>query len=100
MMSMETKLSHMLSSLLLKKNLTLKQLANETGIKPSTLSGWKNGVSPRDLSEVRRCAQFFGVSMEMLLFGQQNEEVSLDSLLTEKVFDGFLKVKIERIIKK
>lgn len=80
--------------------MTLKELSSATSISPSTLSGWKNGASPRDLSELRTCAQYFGVSIDYLLFGEDTAQVNLENLLTEKVFDGFLKVKIERVINK
>ena len=97
---MELKLSVVLTRLLEERRVTLKQVAAATKIKPSTLSGWKGGVSPRDLGEVRVCARYFGVSMEKMLFDETQENLFLEELLTEGVFDGFLKVKIERVIPK
>jgi transcriptional regulator with XRE-family HTH domain len=97
---MSIKLNTVLKRLLKQKGITLKQLSNETGIKPSTLSGWSNGVSPHNLSEARACARYFGVSLERFLFDEESESKGLEDLLTEQVFDGYLKVKIERVIKK
>ena len=99
-LNVEIKLKPILKALLADKHMTLRDLAKATGIKPSTLSGWKNGSSPRDLSELKLCAQYFNVSMDYLLFGEQNDQSSLEKLLTEQVFDGFLKVRIERVISK
>lgn len=97
---MEMKLSSVLKRLLDDRGMTLKDLSEATKIKPSTLSGWRNGVSPRDLVEVWRCAQYFGITLEKLLFDESNDARALEELLTEKIFDGFLKVKVERVIRK
>lgn len=94
------KLSTMLKQLMKERKISLRELAKSTAIQPSTLSGWNNGSSPRDLSEVCQCARYLGVSMEYLLFGEEPDSLPLEQLLTEKVFDGFLKVKIERVINK
>ena len=40
----------------------------------------------------------FGISMEALLFGEDDRPPTLDQVLTEGVFEGWLKVKIERAI--
>ena len=98
--NMNLKLKNTLPALLKSKHMTLKELSVATSISPSTLSGWKNGASPRDLGELRTCAQYFGVSIDYLLFGEDSTQANLESLLTENVFDGFLKVKIERVIQK
>ena len=97
---MSTKLPTVLSKLLEERHMTLKELSNQTKIKASTLSGWKNGVSPRDLTEVRICAQFFGVSMEKFLFNEESQTAPLNDLALEKLFDGYFKIKIERVLTK
>lgn len=96
---MEMKLSLVLKRLLEERKMTLKELSAATKIKASTLSGWKNGVTPRDLGEVLRCAQFFEISLEKLLFDKANDASILEGLLTEEVFEGYLKVKIERVLR-
>lgn len=95
---MAVKLSQVLTRILKEQNLTLKELAIMTKLKPSTLSGWKNGVSPRSLEEVRLCARALGISMEKLLFDEVSDQVDLEDLMREHVFDGYLKIKIERVI--
>ncbi len=95
---MVLKLDVVLKKILKERGLTLKELAQATHIKASTLSGWNNGVSPRDLTEVRTCARYLGVGLEKLLFDEDPSEIFLNDLLTENFFDGFLKVRIERVI--
>ncbi len=97
---MAIKLASVLTRTLEERGLTLKELAVLAKLKPSTLSGWKNGVSPRSLEEVRTCARALGISMEKLLFDEQPEYLELEDLMREQVFDGFLKVRIERVISK
>ena len=80
------------------RGISLRKLSSITGIKPSTLSGWSNGVSPRDLTEVLVCARFFGVSLERILFDEEPKQTDLENLLTEDVFNGYLKVSIQKVI--
>lgn len=82
------------------RKISLRQLGKETGIKPSTLSGWSNGVSPRDLCEVFICAKYFKMSLEQLLFDTSPDSTSLENFLTEDIFNGFLKVTIQKVISK
>ncbi len=95
---MELQLNLVLRRMMKQQKISLRQLAKETGIKPSTLSGWSNGVSPRDLSEVLVCARYFKMSLEQILFDQQPDSASLENFLTEDVFNGFLKVTIQKVI--
>lgn len=95
---MELQLSSVLRRLMKEKKISLRKLSKETGIKPSTLSGWANGVSPRDLTEVLICARHFNMSLEQFLFNTAPDAANLENFLTEDVFNGFLKVKIERVI--
>lgn len=94
------KIALVLKRVLKEKGLSLKALAHSINVKPSTLSGWLQGSSPRDLVEVHRCSEFLGISMEKLLFDTEPRAASLEDFLTENIFDGFLKVKIERVIQK
>ena len=89
------KLATMLKRLVKERGMSLRQLARETKISVSTLSGWSNGLSPRDLTEVRTCAIFFGVSLERLLFDEDSAQQS-----SVTVFEGHLRIKIERIAQK
>jgi transcriptional regulator with XRE-family HTH domain len=87
------KLEQTLRRVMKDRALTLTALSELSGIKKSTLSDWSNGVHPRDLVEVRKLARSLG-----LVFGDEDTANPLPVLPTELVFDGFLKVKIERII--
>lgn len=93
------KINQNLQKLMKERGVTLKALSKATAIPVSTLgsytAGKKSSYSPEHLG---RLCEFFSVSADYLLFGEQSGADSLNSLLTEQVFDGFLKVKIERVI--
>ena len=75
------------------------QLSKECAIPASTLStylsGKKASYSPDHLAAL---ADYFSVSLDYLMFGETSGASSLNSLLTEQIFDGYLKVKVERVI--
>lgn len=53
-------------------NIKPNPLAKELGISSGTLTGWKNGSSPRDTA-VQKIANYFNVSPEYLL-GKSNQK--------------------------
>lgn len=80
--------------------MTYKQLSDATGVKLSTTKDWANGSAPRDLSAVRTVAKYFNVSLEYLLFGEEDDRVpkTLDELPTEQIFEGWVKLRIDKPI--
>ena len=50
---------------------TVYRVAKETGISASTLSDWKSGRSVPKLDKMRLIAEFFGVSLEYMLTGEE-----------------------------
>lgn len=82
-----------------KHQISLRQLSQKTGIRPTTLSGWCNGSSPRDLCEVLICARFFAVSLETLLFDIQDVPTPTQRIPTELIIEGHLRIKIEQLSK-
>lgn len=80
------------------KGLSARELSRKTKVPPSTLSSLMAGGKPQKLDHILALAEFFGTSMEMLLYGVDNRPPSLDEVLTEGVFSGWLKVEIKRAI--
>lgn len=62
-----------LKKILTKNRLTLKSLSTEVGIPASTIHGWMNGVPPKNLHEVKKIADFFGLTVDDLCFGSLEE---------------------------
>lgn len=77
--------------LLQKYGVTPYKLSQEIGVSQSTLSDWKRGRSTPKLDKLQKIADYFGVTVDYLMTGNE----------TEKGFDPKLTSKDERdIIKK
>lgn len=89
----------MLAELMKEKKLTVRSLSKECGVPASTLqsylSGKKAAYAPDHLLKI---SEFFSVTLDYLLYGKGSSQNDLNTLLTEKVFDGWLRVKISRAI--
>ena len=62
------------SKLLTIHNVSAYKVSKETGISQSTLSDWKRGVSTPKQDKLQKLAEYFGVSLNYLLTGDEEEE--------------------------
>ena len=69
--------------LLQKYGITAYKVAKETGITQSTLSDWKRGRSTPKTDNMKKIADYFGVSVEYLMTGETPEEKK-DVILTRR----------------
>ena len=60
--------------LLQKYGITAYKVAKETGITQSTLSDWKRGRSTPKTDNMKKIADYFGVSVEYLITGETTAE--------------------------
>lgn len=66
----------MLRAFLKKKRVSLSLVSRETGISYSTLHTWLENRNPRDIVKVKKLADYFGVSLDELLFGDVDMAIS------------------------
>ena len=66
--------------LLKKYGVTAYKVAKETGITQSTLSDWKRGRSTPKTDNMKKIADYFGVSVEYLMTGQDPEPTKKPAL--------------------
>lgn len=59
--------------LLQKHGVSAYKVAKETGVTQSTLSDWKRGRSTPKTENMKKIADYFGVSVEYLLTGKEKE---------------------------
>lgn len=97
-MGKELKLHRMLKRLMEQKGINARELSRQTKVPPSTLSNLMAGGKPQKLDHVLALAEYFGTSMEMILYGSDRRQPTLDEVMTEGVFSGWLKVEIKRAI--
>ncbi len=95
----EVKFGVILVQLMKKNGLTYKHLSELSGIPHSTLAQWTSGKSPQNLADVKRLARVLEVPFHFLVFGEPEEGEFLEELPVEEIFEGFLKVKIEKVIR-
>lgn len=93
------KLSQTLKALLEQRGMTVRDLGRHVKLPESTIKTWLRGANPRSMEDVRACARFFDVSLEYLLFGEEDAPPrTLQELPLEEVFDGWLRVKVQRAV--
>ncbi|QDK43195.1 hypothetical protein DOM21_17380 [Bacteriovorax stolpii] len=53
------------------RKITIKTLSKKTGIPLQTIHGWLGGVSPKNITQVKKVATFFGTTIDELCFKEQ-----------------------------
>jgi len=82
-------------------DITMAQLARETKIPPQTLNNWLTGVEPRSLSQVKRVADYFDISVDELCFGAKTKLEDSNSFqsYSDEINAGVFEVVLRRIKK-
>src|SRR5690348_3361475 len=60
-----------LRAILKSRGVGLKELSRQTGIPYSTLHTWLSDRQPKDILKVKTLADFLGVNLDFLLFGEE-----------------------------
>ncbi len=66
--------------LLQERNISTYKVAKETNIAQSVFSSWKNGISAPKTDKLQKIADYFGVSIEYLMTGEDLLEGLEDDL--------------------
>lgn len=66
---MENKFRYNLKALLDQRGIRAADLARASGVSPSVLSEWMAGRIPGNVTNLKRVADFFGTTIDELLFG-------------------------------
>ena len=61
------------SKMLQQYGVTSYKVSKETGVSQSTLSDWKRGVSSPKQDKLQKIADYFNVSLEYLMTGEEKE---------------------------
>jgi len=94
----KVKLDKILKKLIKDKGVSARQVSRDCKIAQSTLTNFLSGRGPHKPEQVLTLAKYFGVSMEFLLFGVDERPPTIDEVMTQGLFEGWLKVKIERAV--
>ena len=91
-------LSKSIKKLILEKEISVRELAKQTGIPQSTLNSIVNGREPGKIEHLLTLSKYFKVSLEFLLTAEDAQPPNFENVLTEDVFAGWLQVSIKRAI--
>ena len=89
-------LDKVLRQLLNSRDIRPTTLAKEVGVSAKTIHNWLVGQSPRDISQVKKVADFFGVSLDYLCFGKTDGPIESFS---EEINAGVFEVVLRRVKK-
>ncbi len=95
----KVKLKTILEKLLKDKGISARELSRRTGIPQSTINNFLSGRGSHKPEQILTLSKYFGTTMEYLLFGEDTRQPSLDDVLTENIFDGWIKIRIEKAVK-
>ena len=100
---MKLVLNSHLKQLLKRKDMTVAQLSRATAIPPQTLNNWLSGQEPRKLSQVKIVADYFGVSLDELLYKieiPEQRKINTDIReFSEEINAGIFEVVLRRVKK-
>lgn len=86
-----------LTSLLKEKGLTLASVSKSTGVPRTTLAEWSSNRPPKNPIQVKAVADFFGITIHYLLFGEEDKQEPLQKIFKEDFFSGTFEINIKRI---
>jgi transcriptional regulator with XRE-family HTH domain len=88
-----------LKCLMQKRNISGKALSRELCIPYNTLQEWLSSRIPRNPESLKKVSAFFNVSVYYLLFGEENDPVSIIGNILEKteVHTGLYEITIKKV---
>jgi transcriptional regulator with XRE-family HTH domain len=97
MSNKKIKIHEILPELLKAKGVSIRKASSETKVAQTTLNSWtKPNAKPTELDSLKAVADFLGVSLEYLLWGQK-PKVNINELETDILLSGLFKIRLEKI---
>ena len=94
---MAIKIGPVFNKILQERRLTVKEIATATGVPASTLAEWRSNRTPKNPDQVRAVAEFIGIPLHELLFGEPDRQDPITKIIREDVFQGTFEVTIRRV---
>ncbi len=86
-----------LKKLLVEKDISLHQLSRKTNINKSTLHNYLNGVHPQGLDALLKLTDFFQLSLEQLLFTEDELRALSPKKPTLAFTEGHFEITIKKV---
>lgn len=97
MTAMTLKIGPVLRATIEKRRLTLKEISRGTGVPATTIAEWANNRAPKNPLHLQRVADFLGLTIHYLLFGEEDRSEPLTKLIREDFFSGTFEITIKRV---
>ena len=85
-----------LKDLIEDRGITVTNLSKATQIPPQTIHNWLTGVEPRSFKQVKKVADFLGVTLDYLCFGIVAKNNSIESY-GDEINAGIFEVVLRRV---
>jgi len=93
------KLDKILRTLISNDGITISRLAQKTKVPVQTIHNWLSGMQPRSLTQVRKVADYFNVSIDYLCFGIEPKKQNSIKDYSDEINAGVYEVVLRRIKK-
>lgn len=95
------KLKHILKKLIQERGITISYLSKASGVAQQTLHNWMTGTEPRSLIQVKKVADYFGVSLDYICFGiEEKKQLETDlQQYSNDIYAGVFEVVLRRVKK-
>lgn len=94
---MTTQTGKVLRNIIKERRLTIKEIAQGAGIPASTLGEWINNRTPKNPAQVRKVAEFLGISTHFLLFGEEDRQEPISKIIREDFFQGTFEITVRKV---
>lgn len=97
--------ANILKKIMDERELSVRAIAEMSGVSPSVVQSWTSNANPHDLQAVARLAKALNLSFKELLLGESDqktaEALTVGDMFEEKeFFEGICKVSIQRLVPK
>lgn len=94
---MTIKTAQVLKSFIRDRRFTIKEISQGSGVPASTIAEWANSRVPKNPLQVRKVAEFLGITTHYLLFAEEDDQEPIQKILRNDVFNGTFEISIKRV---
>lgn len=96
---MKSELARNLKQALKSKDMTAAQLSRATQVPAQTINNWLAGLEPRSMSQVKKIAQYFDMSLDQLAYGEVHTDRNKLEDYRDEIMAGTFEVILRKIKK-
>ena len=94
---MTIRIKSILKKLLHEHDINAAQLARACKIPPQTINNWLSGQEPRNLNQIKAVADYFGISVDFLVYGKEEVREEVIKEYKDEINAGVFEVVLRRV---